>query len=359
MTLNYGGVPHVIFAECIIHKQTELTISLEIIIKSARRPWALDRLLNSLNLYLAFQVPPVITVVDDRTDDHYIDLLRDKYPHVNFDQRSEWEGYVRKRDTLPYVKAWQRAAESSKAKYVLILEDDQWLSRRLDLDLQLQFLEARKSYSHNLSQSADDLVDVIHFDTGDPSKIAYLPQLLIAPEGQRQLAKAGLRVLTSPTLIQRKIAGIFTVLFPSKVRPIWKSMASINPMCGAIFLRTHWLDMWGGKVTWINENIQISRVMRTLSKVKDPSQALSFESEKHFFTTYVSTVSLTLGTGVNWEKVNAALSESWSKGEMEYPDFDKDWDKHYLAGLIESSLGQEMKKEYLSWCARFAALHQI
>lgn len=301
----------------------------------------------------------MITVVDDRTENHYINLLRGKYPHVNFDQRSQWDGYVRKRDTLPYVRAWQRAVDRSAAKYVLILEDDQWLSRSLDLDLQLQFLEERGGLSHNLSKSADDLVNVVCFDTGDPTKIGYLPQLLIAPKGQRQLAKAGLRVLTSPALIQRKISGIFTVLFASKIRPIWQSMASLNPMCGAIFLKSHWLNIWGGRVTWINENIQISRVMRTLSKIKDPTQALSLEGKKHFYTTYVSSVSLTLGTGVNWEKVNAALSKSWSKREMETPDFDKDWDKHYLAGLIESSLGEEMKNEYLSWCARFSALHQI
>ena len=131
--------------------------SVDVIIKSSRRPWALDRLLRSLDKFLVSRNPVKIYCVDDRTDQRYLTELTRRYPNVDFSTRATWKENDRALGTLPYVEAWQRAVAQSQAEYVLVLEDDQWLGEPLNLDVCTQFMSSSGSWSLVLTEDASRL----------------------------------------------------------------------------------------------------------------------------------------------------------------------------------------------------------
>ena len=130
-------------------------------------------------------------------------------------------------------------------------------------------------------------------------------------------------------------------------------------MAGAVFLRTHWLEIWSGNVASITENIMISRVNRTLVRRAEAQTALANSTKAYFSTSYVSTVSLTLGTGVNWNSINETLSQSWERGELVVQSNCEDWNRFELASTIRAGIGSWMADEYLDWCEKFSDLHGI
>lgn len=335
-------------------------LGIEILVKAARRPWALERLLVSLETNLKYSRELRISVVDDRTDERYLSVLKERFPNVDFGKRSEWGDYKRGKMTLPYVQAWQDKAREISSKYLLVIEDDQWLTGELDLDEVEAFMDRESILSLNFAQELSGMESVEFFDCSNSGYLTYIPSsFLQAPSNSEAISRPLIDLLSNPNPIARKFAGVLTLLSPNLTRPLWRSLASVNPMAGAVFDRQHWMYMWGGKITWINENIQISRVLKRLRTLESPTTALAINKKRLIATTYVSTTSLTLGTQISWDSVNRAISDAWLLGEISMPAESKDWDKNQLSAVIETSLGVSMKNEYQLWCDRFARMHLL
>ena len=295
-------------------------LSIEILVKAARRPWALERLLVSLETNLKYSHGLRISVVDDRTDERFLSVLKGRFPYVDFGKRSEWREFRRGKMTLPYVRAWQDKARDISSKYLLVLEDDQWLTGELDLDEVEAFMDRESILSLNFAQALSGMESVKFFDCSNSNYLTYLPSsFLQAPLKSEIISRFLIDLLTNPNPIARKLAGALTLLRPMITRPLWRSLASVNPMAGAVFDRQHWMYMWGGKITWINENIQISRVLKWIRNLESPATALAINKKQLIATTYVSTTSLTLGTQIDWDKVNRAISNAWLLGEISVP----------------------------------------
>ena len=332
--------------------------SVDVIIKSSRRPWALDRLLRSLDKFLVSRNPVKIYCVDDRTDQRYLTELTRRYPNVDFSTRATWKENDRALGTLPYVEAWQRAVAQSQAEYVLVLEDDQWLCEPLNLDDCTHFMSSSGAWSLVLTEDASRLKSAKLFPSPKPNFGFYLPTILERSiEKPFSLTRFFLDFITSDRLIIQKAHGLLSTLIPQATGKQWQSIAQINPMCGAIFLKSHWSHLWGGRIPRINENIMIGRALRLLRHDLKPKQKLAIGSKKLFETTYLSSVSLTLGTDVDWDKFNRAWSNAWLEGGLRSPRRAGDWDFAVLHGIIQKEHGQVGAEAYEKWCSDFAILH--
>jgi hypothetical protein len=281
-----------------------------------------------------------------------------RYPNVDFSTRATWKENDRKLGTLPYVEAWQRAVAQSRAQYVLVLEDDQWLGEPLNLDVCTQFMSSSGSWSLVLTEDASRLESAGLFPSLEPNFGFYLPAILErSVEKPFSLTRFFLDFITSDRFIIQKAHGLLSTLIPKATGKQWQSIAQINPMCGAIFLKSHWSYLWGGRIPWINENIMIGRALRLLRHDPKPKQKLAIGSKKLFETTFLSSVSLTLGTDVDWDKLNGAWSDAWLKGGLKFELSSADWDFATLHGIIQEAHGPAAAEAYEKWCTDFAVLH--
>ena len=330
---------------------------LAVIIKSSRRPWALERLLGSLGQHLKSIEFPDVTIVDDRTDPQHLKLLQERFPWVRFGDPSDWS-VSHKSSTLPYVEAWRRAVSSCNEPYVLILEDDQWLCQDLDLDEALRAIEFNSALSLNMSSGLKDLSAVESFVLNNSPYVGILPKTLSDRNLASLIRSPFVKMVTAPTPLPRKVSAGLMLIWPSLFRQLWRSLASVNPMAGVIYDKNHWLHLWSGQIPWINENLMISRTISRLRESGFPRNAVLQSNENLFKTSFVSTASLTLGTGVDWPAINNEISQIWYSGQLQIPESCVDWDAGIFAQIISASLGTTMSAEYIDWCGKFQRLHK-
>jgi hypothetical protein len=330
-----------------------------VIIKSSRRPWTLDRLLTSLRDNLINYEECEITVVDDRTEEKFISALKSRFPEVSFSNRAIWPEGQRLVRSLPYVVAWQTAVETCERKYILILEDDQWLTRKLDLRHCIDFMTRSKAWSLFLSSSSAELVDVNLWPTESDNFDHYLPRISADAEvSVRGIVKRlFVRLITSPNWFVKKLASLVLIMLSNYARKAWQSLAMINPMCGAIYQRQHWLRIWSGKFKYINENALISRILKDLRAARRPEEALAVSKQKFFATTFHSSISLTLGLEVDWSKFNKVWSEEWLLGNLQQAEGTEDWSSRHLAEILKRRLGENASSAYEEWVFKFGKLH--
>jgi len=330
-----------------------------VIIKSSRRPWTLDRLLTSLRENLNGYEKCEIFVVDDRTDEKFLKALQLRFPEVNFDKRAIWPAGQGSPRSLPYVEAWKTAVEKCESEYFLILEDDQWLAHKLDLSECIDFVTRGNVWSLQLGISSASLVDANLSSTEWKGFDHYLPRIFSEAGGSASgsLKRFVIRFYTSPNWFVKKMAGLVMILFPNSSRLAWQSLAMVNPMCGAVFQRSHWLEIWRGNFISIQENLPISRIVKKLWATSRPEVALAVAKQKMFKTTFNSTISLTLGTDVNWDSFNRVWSEEWLRGNLHHPTGDRDWSSSDLARILDFKLGEHASSSYREWVVRFGELH--
>lgn len=332
--------------------------AVDIVIKSSRRPWALDRLLSSLNEFLVSTDPVRIYCVDDRTDDCYIEELVRRYPSVDFSLKATWGQKTLRRRTLPYVEAWKQAVSNSQAAYILVLEDDQWLCGTLNLDDCSRFMSSTGAWSMTLNLDDSELENALLFPSSEPDINYFLPAMVDRSLGKsNSFTRFYLDFITSYNFVTQKAHGLLSTLMPQSSRKHWRSVAMVNSICGTVFRKTYWSHLWEGRISRINENIMISRALRLLRIDPDPRHRLAITPKKLFETTYLSSVSLTLGKDVDWDKLNQAWSDAWLEGRLKLPEDSADWDFSTLRGIVQEVYGHAAAEAYEHWCSDFAVLH--
>lgn len=334
--------------------------TLGIIIKAGRRPWALERLLESLSRYCADFDKFQTLVIDDRSQWSHREALRERFPDVDWTHNAVWDNPKSSLKHLPYVEAWKRGVASLDTNYVLILEDDQWLARPLNLSSGLEALHKLSGLTLNLGTGSEGLHNCEVGRTGYEGFDWYLPRvgLLGAVRSGRVRRSPIEKLLSSPNWILRKISALTALVWPTGAASTWKTLAMVNPMCGAIYEREHWLAAWRGAHKQILENRQIDRIWRTIEKRSFGSEFLLTSVKPAFQTTYVSSMSLALGYQIDWAEINSALAEAWFQGAFPQPVGSEDWDSEALARIIEKRVSGRQASIYRDWVVSFRQLHQ-
>lgn len=335
--------------------------SVSILVKSARRPWALDRLLDSLQENLVSWGETRIHVVDDRTEKKFLEKLQSKFPCVEFSSADP--GLVQKKTKdLAYVSAWRAAVSKLETEYVFVLEDDQWLISPLDLRAQVEVLSTAGARSIFLSTGIDDFEGCVVAPLANGSHYHYFPNLLHEwLEQGNWVSGAWVAFLTQSGWVGRKLVSLATLSGISRVRQDMRSLALINPMCGAIYRRADWLHNWAAPMENINESKIIRRIVKSLANSSHPNRTRGFLTMPTplIRTTYVSSISWRLGLDVDWELFNLVWSECWARDELPKPEGFEDWSPEELAHTLLVQVGLGAESAYRAWVQKFRALHGV
>lgn len=124
----------------------------DIFIKSFNRPFYLDRCIASV--YKNVQGSFRITVLDDGTQEKYLNLLKKKYPQVVF--RISAQAEEKRKAIAENLKngtpvdgfkiptdLWKSAVEAAE-RYVLVTEDDVWFTKNIHLDALIQDMQKHR-----------------------------------------------------------------------------------------------------------------------------------------------------------------------------------------------------------------------
>lgn len=331
-----------------------------VIIKSSRRPWALDRLLRSLELNLEHFNETKILVVDDRTKPKYLQRISEMYPNVDISFGTHENNQFQNLDSLPYVEAWKRAASSLSCEYILVLEDDQWINSPIPINEYLHFMRLHQCLSLFMSMQIEDAQNFEVSVDSNGLFLFYMPRLVQVARRKNKnfLQKIWLSFLTNPHFVGKKILALAMLLFPNIVVTQWRDIASINPMCGAIFKRSYWLKIWDGASKSINENLQISRIIKEIRELPEHVIPIATTSMLQIDTTYVSSISWNLGLPVDWNLYNECWSTAWYTGELTPPEHNFDWEVSLLSEILRKCLGQNSANLYIDWVAKFRKMHR-
>jgi hypothetical protein len=116
---------------------------MDIVIKSFKRPFYIERLLESIRRYcLGYNR---ILIADGGTDKLYENIIMEKFPEVEWfespsaGKRIISKNYLNKNDVSSIsldddrLNFWRSVIEKSDSKFILLIEDDCWLTEELNL----------------------------------------------------------------------------------------------------------------------------------------------------------------------------------------------------------------------------------
>lgn len=125
---------------------------INIYIKSFNRPFYLDRCIRSVKFNVTGHSK--IIVLDDGTPSTFIERIRQLHPDVEIRSSGADDGKVEllRQEKFQEIERlypsaldfWTREVKSDSNRYCLILEDDAWIVRRLDLSPLVQNLESNE-----------------------------------------------------------------------------------------------------------------------------------------------------------------------------------------------------------------------
>lgn len=127
---------------------------MDIFIKSFNRPYYLDRCIESIvrNIYNGDYS---IIILDDGTQQKYLDKIKNKYKNISILKSEYYDSKVQKindfieqgteiNNMVIPAAFWKKSIKSSKENYILVLEDDFWITQRIDLTETIEIMKQYK-----------------------------------------------------------------------------------------------------------------------------------------------------------------------------------------------------------------------
>ena len=308
---------------------------MDILIKSFNRPYYLDRCLYSIKKHI--KGCSNIFVLDDGTPEKYLNKIVQKYLNVKVLKSDLYSIKSNSIDDLQEFKIpidlWVKSAEEA-SDYFLLLEDDFWMIRDLDLsrinydlkDRQIVFLKLfwlgnPKLTTTRIKEKLD------RFNIVAPKLITnspYLFKLIFSTYGYKFNSLMSFLKLNS-----------FDNILP---------YYSIYSVAGSVFKKSYFTNLWIDHSNKVDESLQILNALKYFKK--HPESQVAHAKTECFKTGFNS--SATFGVNQNLKnnlellKVNSLLNESWLNNEF---DVIKDLPNDLYETDIISILNKEKTKE--------------
>ena len=167
---------------------------MDIVIKSFRRPFYLDRLLHSITKYCSGYGN--ILISDGGTDRIFIDKLNSLYKNIKWDisksinKRTQIKKYLNPLESTIQtddnkLSLWRGTVEKVTTDYFLLMEDDCWITEYIDLSKYSELLASINAqfsklwFASPLDQrfSSSSLIVNLHSSIHYPDTIEYIPRL--------------------------------------------------------------------------------------------------------------------------------------------------------------------------------------
>ena len=296
---------------------------MNILIKSYNRPYLLHFTLKSIyeNIVGDYNV----TIVDDGTPDVYLKKLNDEFPNVEIIKSIYYEekstiirNYENSKPASSYVKLphsdWNKVVNSFASDYFLILEDDQFVVKKIDLDnLQgiinnnnLQFLQFnilnKKSFSFPVKEHLGGVY--IYDSKSFLCKIKKFNFLFQPSDFYKPIIK----------IFKKLKFKYFKLNFNNDIVDLY----NVYIISGVIYKLKYWNICVGNAKDELNENQQLSCAVNYSLKNKGELY-FGITKESHVKTTFNNT-SLGDNRGVNFDTTlfNILMNKLWYKNDLSY-----------------------------------------
>ncbi len=230
---------------------------MDILIKSFNRPYYLDRCIQSIYANV-LNSPVSISILDDGTPSKYLDKIQSKFPEVKiiksefYEEKSKSieDNKVLKNHKIP-INLWLNVAKQA-SDYFLLLEDDIWFTKNINLQESEAILKERNVAilkliwlnNPKLVQGKTKTIKEI-FTVYEPNvftKNPYLYRLIFG------ITRFG----------NRKLMHFLKLFSDEKALNYY----SIYGVAGAIFQKKYFLNLWHKHQNTVDENLQLKNAVK-------------------------------------------------------------------------------------------------
>lgn len=322
---------------------------MDILVKSFNRPFYLDRCLRSIYEQVdgLFQV----RVLDDGTPPQYLDKIQEKYPEVLINRSPHYlakaraiEQHITKNQkfnqkTIP-ISFWVESVAQA-SEHFLLLEDDIWLTEKLDLTAIDKTMEAQHL----------DMVKLYWY--GNPSLNAGRA-VVLSNEIEEVIPRIPLATRTI-FLNEFKVRsvlyrlGFFRVYNDFK---LWLPLYTFYSVASAVFRRDYWLALWPEGQTRVNEANQLRAAVEYH---RNQGSRVAKTIKEHTRDSHTSSATNTYpDIKLDPFVLNHILNEAWLRGEFDtYADFPADFSPATIKPILDAaSNAQATYKEWSRWAER-------
>ncbi len=325
---------------------------MDILIKSFNRPYYLDRCLRSIYEHIAGDF--VIKILDDGTPPAYLTRIQQLYPQVKVLHSPQYETKVAAiaaniTEGVPYKQKkiptdfWVKAVADS-SDYFLLLEDDIWLTGKVEITAVEQAMRNEHMALLRLSwQGNPALIEGAH-------KVVDEQVEEIIPQISRWRKFIFTNQLKSRSLGYR--LGFFRNIMPYQL-PIYVLYA----VASAFFSKEYWLHLWQGAGEQVLEEYQLRKALNWYHHPHNHmhSRYAKLRTEKAETSYLTSTNNNYTDLKCDMMLINHLLNQAWLKGELNSIEgWPKDFSLPYLMQFLSViPQAEELKVEWHDWISRF------
>lgn len=323
---------------------------MEIIIKSFNRPYYLDKCLASIYEYTSGFT--AIKILDDGSDDAYLQKLQSKYPFIQIFKSklaAKKNNQIRNNKNIPTqipVNLWVDAARDS-SDYFVLLEDDMWFTKTISFE----------NLSKILNESNTVMVKLFWLNNNNliTQKTSSINSFVDIYESEISVKNPFLYNLIFHSKIP-KLKGVLRLLGVFSKENELKYYQLYN-VAGAIFFKDFFLSLWDDNQKQVKEKEQIVNVLKYFKK--KPKTKIAKTKVEYLKTGFVSSaLHKDLVENFNIEKANIIFNELWFCEEIKVdPRENSDFDlTHFKEEIIEKS-SLEFYEKWLLWTQKFKNMY--
>lgn len=329
---------------------------MDIIIKSFNRPYYLDRCIQSIYKNV-INSDFVIKILDDGTPEKYLTRLIEKYPGIQlyksefYEEKSAkianyFSGLEKSSTADIPIKLWIEAAQNA-TDYFLLLEDDIWLTEKIDLNATRVFLGSKNICFLKLFWLGNPKLMPGNVIEENDFMSMYEPQIYTSNPFL-------FRIIFKMTRFKiRKIMTLLNLYNKDRVLAYY----SIYSVAGVVFKKEYFLSLWKNHRNSVDENLQLFNAVKYYHKNSNINFArTNIEVAKTGFLSSATNQHKNYeGIDLDVFALNKILNEEWYNDSFDAMDnFPKDLNHEKIESILDyKNCSKAQKQEWQKWVERF------
>ena len=328
---------------------------MDIIIKSFNRPYYLDRCLQSIYKNMV-DADFTIKILDDGTPEKYLKRLAEQYPAIQIYKSEFYADKVSNiasgnahlegaKANIP-IQLWIEAVQNA-TDYFLLLEDDIWLTEKINLKETQSFLQRKHIFFLKLFWLGNNKLIEKKLTEKTDFLSVYKPQVLTSNPFL-------FRIIFRMNRLKSRTILTFLKIY-SKER--FLKYYTIYSVAGAVFKKEYFLNLWKDHQNNVDEHLQLLNAVKFYNKNRDLNFAqTNVEVAKTgFMSSATNQFKKYEGVDLDMFAFNRILNEAWYNDEFDVMEnFPKDLNQERINEMLEAeSHPFAQKKEWQQWVQKF------
>lgn len=308
---------------------------MNVFIKSFNRPYYLDRCIQSILLNVIDDNLSII-VLDDGTNPKYLKKIKENYPSVDIKLSPFYQEKVQKIENfilngvalnemeIP-TQFWLSSIQENEEEYFIILEDDMWVSKKIDVC---------------------SIVKLMDLNNMCLLKLFYLGNTRLISgkitELSSQINEIKPSFLTRNEYLFEKILlknpfKLWSILHHFKVKNLYKiNYYTVYSVAGAIFSKKYYSHLWKDFSGTVNEHSQLVKALNFYNIEKNATYGVV---KKDLIKTTFSSSATNMFANIDFNPFiyNNILNEEWYNEKLNSMDtFPNDISSKRIAEILQS-----------------------